>query len=102
MYPDADLPPGTYVRLEISDTGCGIPDDILPRVFDPFFTTKFVGRGLGLSAVQGILRAHGGAIRLDSSPGEGTRAELIFPVRVPDAASQASDSSGKSSSALIR
>jgi signal transduction histidine kinase len=84
LYPDAQLAPGTYVRLEVSDNGCGIPDEILARVFDPFFTTKFVGRGLGLSAVQGIVRALGGAIRLDSSLHHGTRAEVIFPARPAD------------------
>ena len=81
MYPEWQLAPGTYVRLEVADTGGGIPDEILNRVFDPFFTTKFVGRGLGLSAVQGILRAHSGAIRIDSTIQHGTRMELIFPER---------------------
>jgi signal transduction histidine kinase len=79
LYPDWQLAPGSYVRLEIADTGHGIPDEILNRIFDPFFTTKFVGRGLGLSAVQGILRAHRGAIRLDSTLNSGTRVELILP-----------------------
>jgi signal transduction histidine kinase len=81
LYPDWQLAAGSYVRLEIADTGPGIPDEIINRVFDPFFTTKFVGRGLGLSAVQGILRAHSGAIRLDSAPNHGTRVELILPER---------------------
>ena len=84
FYPERRLRPGSYVRLEIADTGCGIPDEISARVFDPFFTTKFVGRGLGLSAVLGIVHAHGGAIRLDSTLHHGTRVELIFPVHAPD------------------
>ncbi len=79
LYPDQHLIPGRYVRLEVTDDGCGIPDEISARVFDPFFTTKFVGRGLGLSAVHGIARSHGGAIRLESTLHHGTRAEVVFP-----------------------
>jgi signal transduction histidine kinase len=77
-FPDRKLRPGTYVRLEVRDNGCGIPENIRARVFDPFFTTKFVGRGLGLSAVQGIVQAQGGAVRLESSE-EGTLVEVVLP-----------------------
>jgi signal transduction histidine kinase len=72
--------PGKYVYVRVTDTGCGIEDTIRPRIFDPFFTTKFVGRGLGLSAVHGIVRAHNGLIRLSSQPGFGSTFMCLFPV----------------------
>ena len=67
------------VRLEISDTGCGMTDEIQARIFDPFFSTKFAGRGLGLSVVQGIVRGHDGAINVASAPGGGSRFEVLLP-----------------------
>jgi signal transduction histidine kinase len=82
-YADEKLQPGLYVCVEVRDSGCGIPKELQRRVFEPFFTTKFVGRGLGLSAAQGIVRAHGGAIRLRSSPREGTTAEVLLPACLP-------------------
>ena len=72
-------PPGEYVILEVHDTGCGIDPDSLGRIFDPFFTTKFTGRGLGLAAVQGIVRAHHGTIHVRSNRGLGTSFRLLFP-----------------------
>jgi len=98
MYPDGHLAPGSYVRLEVTDNGCGIPEDILTRVFDPFFTTKFVGRGLGLSAVQGLVRAHRGDVRLDSSLDDGTRAELLFPIHPADPPPRATEPGGRTKS----
>jgi CheY-like chemotaxis protein len=73
------LTPGLYVILEVHDTGCGISEETLAKIFDPFFTTKFTGRGLGLSAVQGIVRGHRGALKLYSRPGQGTTFKILFP-----------------------
>lgn len=71
---------GQYVVLEVSDTGCGISPEALSRVFDPFFSTKFIGRGLGLSALQGMVRAHQGAARVSSTPGQGTKVSVFLPL----------------------
>jgi two-component system cell cycle sensor histidine kinase/response regulator CckA len=73
------LPESVLVFLEVADTGCSIPPEIMEKIFDPFFSTKLVGRGLGLAAVQGIVRGHGGAISVTSRPGEGTVFRIFFP-----------------------
>lgn len=75
----ANLADGDYVQLEISDTGSGMTPEIQASIFDPFFTTKLAGRGLGLSVVRGIIRAHGGAINFRSSPGLGTTFQILLP-----------------------
>src|SRR5205814_8745503 len=74
-----NLSEGDYIRLEVSDTGQGMTEEIQSRIFDPFFSTKFAGRGLGLAAVQGIIRSHGGAMRVVTAPEQGTRFEVFLP-----------------------
>jgi PAS domain S-box-containing protein len=71
--------PGLYVYLEIADSGSGMTPDTLNRIFDPFFSTKFSGRGLGLAAVMGIVRAHQGFIRIRTEPGLGTSFRILLP-----------------------
>ena len=76
----AALPAGCYVVVEVSDTGAGMTQETLARIFDPFFSTKFVGRGLGLAAVLGIMGTHNGAIDIESAPERGSTFRLYLPV----------------------
>lgn len=74
-----DLAPGPYVCLTVEDNGIGMSEATIARIFDPFFTTKFTGRGLGLAAVLGIVRAHRGALAVSSTLGRGTTFTVLFP-----------------------
>ena len=70
---------GDYVLLEVTDDGCGMPDDVLERIFDPFFTTKSEGRGLGLSALLGIVNRHDGHLGVETAVGRGTTFRVLLP-----------------------
>jgi PAS domain S-box-containing protein len=72
-------PIGSYILMTIADTGIGMTSEMLEQIFDPFFTTKQTGTGLGLSTVQGIVKAHGGSIEVESQVGQGTRFKIYLP-----------------------
>jgi CheY-like chemotaxis protein len=78
MAPDA-FEPGEFSWIEVRDTGCGMDAGTIGKIFEPFFSTKFLGRGLGLAAVAGIVRSHRGLLRVESAAGTGSCFRLYFP-----------------------
>jgi len=82
-YRASECGPGAYVFLKVRDSGGGMDAETQAQIFDPFFTTKAKGRGLGLASVLGIVRAHGGAVRVESSPGEGSAISILLPLTQP-------------------
>ncbi len=99
LYVPNDLKPGPMVFLEVSDTGCGIEPETLGRIFDPFYTTNFTGRGLGLAAVLGIVRGHGGGIDVKSEGRRGSTFTIILP-RAEESAESAPGRSPRSTDRL--
>ncbi|MCX7016236.1 MAG: response regulator [Candidatus Sumerlaeota bacterium] len=93
---DDDLPEGEYVYIEVSDNGCGMDEETRSRIFDPFFSTKFPGRGMGLAAGLGIVRAHCGAIRVATQPGRGSTFRALFPSlpRAPETSAKTAPAPG--------
>jgi|GEM_PF-6660693 len=83
-YHGKPIPPGEYVCLEVTDNGCGMDEETKWRIFEPFYTTKFTGRGLGMSAVLGIIKSHAGALQLFSQQGHGTTFKVYLPTQVSD------------------
>jgi PAS domain S-box-containing protein len=76
---ESELQHGCYVCLTVKDDGKGMGEETRTKIFEPFFTTKFQGRGLGMSAVYGIVKKHGGSISIDSTPGKGTTVRICLP-----------------------
>jgi len=82
VFLEEDRLAGQYVWLEVADNGCGMDVEQQRRIFEPFYTTKFVGRGVGLSAVLGIVRAHQGVLKVSSALGQGSTFRALFPAAV--------------------
>jgi two-component system cell cycle sensor histidine kinase/response regulator CckA len=108
QLPHKGMPAADYVRIDISDTGTGIPADIVDKIFEPFFSTKEVGKGtgLGLSTVYGIVKQTGGFVYVDSTPGEGTTFRIFLPRHRPELEAQpeaqATNGAGKEGAAKPR
>lgn len=88
---DQQVPAGRYVYFEVTDNGSGMDSDTLNRIFEPFFSTKFAGRGLGLSAVLGILRGHHGTLKIYSEPGIGTSMKMLLPAIEAEVATRSTE-----------
>ena len=87
-YRGSAILPGGYACLEVSDNGCGMDEATQKRIFEPFFTTKYRGRGLGMSAILGIIKSHACVLKLSSAPGVGTTFSICFPLPVVAAVAQ--------------
>jgi two-component system cell cycle sensor histidine kinase/response regulator CckA len=83
-YHGKAIPPGNYACLEVTDNGCGMDEETKWRIFEPFYTTKFTGRGLGMSAVLGIIKSHSGALQLFSQLGHGSTFKVYLPIQKSD------------------
>jgi two-component system, cell cycle sensor histidine kinase and response regulator CckA len=88
---EGPLAPGPYIWLTVEDDGVGMGPETLARIFEPFFTTKFTGRGLGLAAVQGIIRSHGGRIHVRSGRDAGTVFSILLPASTHRSATRPAD-----------
>ncbi|MBU0972949.1 MAG: response regulator [Proteobacteria bacterium] len=90
---ELDILPGTYLKLEVIDTGIGMDSQILDKIFEPYFTTKAPGEGtgLGLAVVHGIVKEHKGYIKITSQPGQGTAIQVFFPVTREETVTQHTD-----------
>lgn len=101
----SDISQGWYVRVSVTDNGCGMDEETKRRIFDPFFSTKFTGRGLGLAAIQGILRSHKGVITVQTTPGQGSKFDVYLPCSAqstPECTdAEKSDSSNKGATVLV-
>ena len=98
-YINEPLTAGRYVFVEVSDTGCGMDEETKKRLYDPFFTTKFTGRGLGMSAILGIVRGHHGAIKLYSEVGQGTTFKVLLPAEAGEQSQAVEEENGARSEA---
>ncbi len=85
LSPKLELEPGDHVHIRVTDTGTGMAPEVRARVFEPMFSTKFTGRGMGMAAVYGIVKHHGGDIAIVSERDKGTRVDLYFPARISPA-----------------
>ncbi|HLH17296.1 MAG TPA: PAS domain-containing protein [Bryobacteraceae bacterium] len=100
----APIAPGRYVCLEVQDTGIGMDSAVRAHIFDPFFSTKFTGRGLGLPALAGIVRAHHGAVQLATAPGQGSTFRVCLPCadgREPEHGNAARPAQGQGSGTIL-